>query len=82
MPGILKLCTGDLQADSFLMRRHMRVDRVAKATENVFIAGRCEYVYCIPDTIDQASDTTVVLIFIKFIGNMVRQIKRLQPSPL
>jgi hypothetical protein len=60
----------------------MKVNRVARATENVFIAGCCEYVYYLPDTIDQASDTTVALIFIEFIGNMVKQIKRLQPSPL
>ena len=64
------------------MRKHMRVDRVAKATDNVIITGCCEYVHCVPDTVDQASDTTVALVFTEFAGSMVKQIRRLQPSPL
>ena len=60
----------------------MRVDRVARATENVFIAGCCEYIEDIPDTIDQSFVTTVAPIFLALIGNMFKQLKTLRLSLL
>jgi len=60
----------------------MRVDSVAKATENEPIVGYCECINYISDTIDQSLITTVVPIFIELIGNVVKQPKRLRLSPL
>lgn len=60
----------------------MRVDSVAKVTENAFIAGYCECIEDIPDTIDQFFITTVAPIFIEFIGNTAKQLKKLRLSPL
>lgn len=64
------------------LRRHMRVDRVAKATENVFIDGYCAYIEDIPDSINQSFSTTVVPVFIVLIDNIIKQLKRLALLPL
>ena len=78
----VKLFTSDLQGDSFLMERYMKLDRVAKATGHVFIAGCCKYIEDIPDTVTQASAAAKVPIFTESIDNMVKQLKKLGPSPL
>jgi len=60
----------------------MKLDRVAKATEQVFIAGCCECIEDIPDTVTQASAAAKVPIFTESIDNMVKQLKKLGSSPL
>lgn len=64
------------------MERHVKLDRVATATKGVFIVGCYECTEDIPDTVAQASAAAKVPIFAELIDNMVKQLKKLGPSPL
>lgn len=77
-----KLFTNDRRADGFVMERHVKLDTVATATDRVFIAGCCESPKDIPDTVAQASTAAEAPIFAELIEEMVKQLKKLGPSPL
>ena len=77
-----KLFTADRRMDRFVMEKHVKLDKVATTTEKVFIAGCCECIEDIPDTVAQASAAAKVPIFAELIDNMVKQLKKLGPSPL
>jgi heterodisulfide reductase subunit A-like polyferredoxin len=78
----VKLFTADCRMDRFVIERHVKLDKVATTTEKVFIAGCCECIEDIPDTVTQASAAAKVPIFTELIDNMVKQLKKLGPSPL
>jgi len=77
-----ELFTINRRADGFVMERHVKLDPVATATDGVFIAGCCECIEDIPDTVAQASVAASVPIFAELIDNMVKKLKKLGPSPL
>ncbi len=64
------------------MGKHMKLDRVAKTAEQGFIAGCCGYIGDIPDTVAQISPVAEPAIFAESIDSIVKQVKRLEPSPL
>ena len=64
------------------MGKHMKLDRVAKATEQVFIAGCCECIGDIPDTVAQISPVAEPAILAESIDSIAKQVRRLEPSPL
>jgi heterodisulfide reductase subunit A-like polyferredoxin len=78
----VKLFTADCRMDRFVIERHVKLNKVTTTTEKVFIAGCCECIEDIPDTVAQASAAAKVPIFAELIDNMVKQLKKLGPSPL
>ena len=66
-----KLFTSDRRVDGFVMERHVKLDTVATATEETFIAGCCECTEDIPDTVAQASAAAEAPIFAQVIEEMV-----------
>ena len=80
--GVAKLFTITRRADGFFMERHVKLDPVATATEGVLIAGCCECTEDVPDTVAQASAAAEAPIFAELSEEMVKQLKKLGPSPL
>ena len=64
------------------MRKHMKLDRVAKTAEQGFIAGCCGYIGDIPDTVGQISPVAEPAILAESIDSIVKQVRRLEPSRL
>jgi len=64
------------------MGKHMELDRVAKTAEQGFIASCCGYIGDIPDTVAQISPVAEPAILAESIDSIVKQVKRVEPSPL